>query len=100
MSVHWDHTWVAGTDFGKVKHLILYDYAIHWFDIVNCFFADRKIQRVYASAAKTRTQSVQPPLLGQALIELEDAQVSLAFDAETKFGMQDRTFVAGRTGSI
>ena len=34
------------------------------------------------------------------MIEFEDAQASLAFDADTKFGAQDRSFVAGTTGSI
>ncbi len=100
LSVHWDHGWVKGTEFEKVKHLILYDYAIHWFDIVSCFMEGRPAKRVYASMARTTTQSVAPPLLGQALIEFDGAQASLAFDADTKFGSQDRTYVAGSQGSI
>jgi predicted dehydrogenase len=100
LSVHWDHSWVKGTEFEKVKHLILYDYAIHWFDIVSCFLEGRPAQRVFASVARTTTQSVTPALLGQALIEFDGAQASLAFDADTKFGSQDRTYVAGSKGSI
>ncbi len=99
-SVHWDHSWVAGTEFEKVQHLILYDYGIHWFDIVHCLFAGRYPKRVYASVARSPSQQVKPPLLAQAMIEFEDAQASLAFDADTKFGAQDRSFVAGTTGSI
>ena len=38
LSCHWDHTWTAGTEFENIRHLILYDYAIHWFDILRCFF--------------------------------------------------------------
>ena len=57
LSVHWDHSWVKGTEFEKIKHLILYDYAIHWFDIVNCFLRGRKARRVYASYAKTNSQA-------------------------------------------
>ncbi|HTN74816.1 MAG TPA: Gfo/Idh/MocA family oxidoreductase, partial [Pirellulaceae bacterium] len=33
LSVHWSHAWVEGTPFEQVKHLLLYDYAIHWFVI-------------------------------------------------------------------
>jgi len=100
MSVHWDHTWVQGTEFEKINHLILYDYAIHWFDILNCFFDDRETIRVYASVAKARSQKVSPPLLGQVLLEYADAQASLAFDANLRFGSQDRTFISGSLGSI
>ena len=49
MSVHWDHTWTEGTEFEKVRHLILYDFAIHWFDMVNCLLADKTPKRVFAS---------------------------------------------------
>ena len=39
MSVHWDHNWVVGTAFDDLQHLILYDFAIHWFDAATTFFA-------------------------------------------------------------
>jgi predicted dehydrogenase len=101
LSVHWDHGgMVAGSPFEHVKHLILYDYAIHWFDIVNCFLSDRQPRRVFASTARSRSQHIAPNLLGQALIEFDDAQVSLAFDADTRFGQQDRSYLAGSLGSI
>lgn len=100
LSVHWDHTWITGTEFEKVKHLILYDYAIHWFDLVNCYLSDRKVQSIFASTARTKGQAIMPALLGQALIQFDDAQASLAFDADTPFGNQDRTFIAGSEGSI
>jgi predicted dehydrogenase len=100
LSVHWDHGWVAGTPFESVKHLILYDYAIHWFDIVLCFLAGKPATSVFASTARSASQHVAPNLLGQALIEFEGAQASLAFDADTRFGSQDRTYVAGSLGSL
>ncbi|MCX6895823.1 MAG: Gfo/Idh/MocA family oxidoreductase [Verrucomicrobia bacterium] len=31
MSLNWDHTWIAGTPFEQVRHVVLYDFAIHWF---------------------------------------------------------------------
>ncbi len=100
LSVHWDHSWVAGTPFEKVKHLILYDYAIHWFDMVVCLLAPQRAKRVFASTARTPTQTIAPALLGQALIEFEHAQATLAFDAHTPIGRQDRSMLAGALGSI
>ena len=32
--VSFDHSWVKGTPFEQVHHLILYDFAIHWFDFL------------------------------------------------------------------
>lgn len=100
MSVHWDHTWTEGTEFEKVKHLILYDFAIHWFDMVNCLLSSQTPQRVFASVARTKRQRIMPPLLGQALIEFGNAQASLAFDADTDVGPNDRVYVTGANGSI
>jgi predicted dehydrogenase len=100
LAVHWSHAWVAGTPFEDVKHLILYDYAIHWFDITRCLLPGQTPLRVYASHAHSRTQSVRPPLLGQALVEFEHAQATLSFDGDTPFGRQDRTYVAGSQASI
>lgn len=99
LAVHWDHGWTLGTPFEKVRHLILYDYAIHWFDIVNCFLRDRPAKRVFASFAFSQMQTVGVPLLAQALMEFDGAQASLAFDADTPFGSQNRTYVAGSLGS-
>jgi len=100
MSVHWNHGWVQGTEFDKIKHVILYDFAIHWFDLLTCFLDKRQVLRVYASVARTPTQKASPPLLAQALVEYEGAQASLAFDADTQYGPQDRTYVTGSRATI
>ncbi|MDG2385355.1 MAG: Gfo/Idh/MocA family oxidoreductase [Pirellulaceae bacterium] len=100
LSVHWDHSWVEGTEFAKIHHLILYDYAIHWFDMVTCLMGDRPALRVYASAVQSASQTIGPPLLGQAMIEYENGQASLSFDAHTKFGEQDRSLITGSKGTI
>ena len=98
--MHWDHGWVKGTEFDKVRHLILYDYAIHWFDIVACFMGRREAKQVYATVARSPAQEAQPPLLAQVMIEYEGGQASLVFDGDTRFGKQDRTFIAGTGGTI
>jgi predicted dehydrogenase len=100
LGCHWDHTWTAGTEFEKIKHLILYDYAIHWFDIVRCFFPGKSVQRVFASTARVPDQQLRPSLLAQVLIEFEEGQASLAFDAGVPHGQLDQTFLGGTSGSF
>ena len=41
-----------------------------------------------------------PPLLSQVIVEYENGQASLSFDADTLFGEQDRTFVSGTRGAL
>jgi predicted dehydrogenase len=100
LAVHWDHNWVKGTKFDEVRHLVLYDFAIHWFDILTCLMGSRSPRRVFASLAASPCQSAAPPLLAQALVEYEDAQASLVFDADTRFGSQQTTCVIGSEGTI
>ncbi len=99
-TMHWDHNWIIGTPFERIEHLILYDFAIHWFDLAVCFFGERKPQSVYATAARAAGQRAKPPMLAQALIEFEGGQASLVFNANVTHGQEDRTFVAGTSGSI
>ena len=56
LAVHWDHNWIVGTEFEKVRHIVLYDFAIHWFDIVTCFFGSRDAKRVFATNSRSATQ--------------------------------------------
>lgn len=98
--VHWDHSWVGGTPFESLRHVILYDYAIHWFDFVMTLLTKVEARRVYATATRSASQTVRPPLLAQAVIEFDSAQASLAFDAHTRFGQLDRTLVVGSRGTI
>lgn len=100
LGVCWDHNWILNTEFNNVHHVVLYDFAIHWFDIVTQFFGERRPQRVFASLARSSSQTAAPPLLGQALIEYEGGQASLTFDADVRFGHQDFTYVTGSAGTI
>jgi predicted dehydrogenase len=97
---HWDHSWVKGGPFEEVDHLILYDFAIHWFDFLNTLMGPVKPTRVYASRVRAATQAVRPPLLAQALIEYDSAQASLIFDGFSQFDPIDRTLVIGSNGTI
>jgi predicted dehydrogenase len=98
--VHWDHSWVKGTVFESIRHLILYDFGIHWFDFVTNIMHSAPVRRVYASMARSATQTIAPPLLAQAIVEFEATQATLIFDGYTRYDRLDRTFVVGNHGAI
>ncbi|MFB3785281.1 MAG: Gfo/Idh/MocA family protein [bacterium] len=99
-TVHWDHSWIKGTEFEKIKHVILYDFAIHWFDIVSCFMGGRTARRVFASVTRGAGQKVQPPLLAHAAADFEGAQATWSFNAASGFGPLDQTLIVGTKGSL
>lgn len=99
-TLHWDHGWIIGTAFEKIEHLILYDFGIHWFDLAACFFGDRKPLSMYAAATRATGQLAQVPMLAQAVSEFDGGQASLFFNANVAHGQEDRTVVAGTTGTI
>ena len=97
---HWNHDWIAETDFDGIAHAILYDYAIHWFDMVATLFAEYDPQTVAATTARAPEQTATPPLLGQVIIGYDGAQVTLSFDGNTRHGTSDRTVVTGTAGTV
>ena len=99
-SVHWDHSWIAGTPFEDIADLVLYDFGIHWFDMAAALLAGRTVLSVYASAARSPAQNVRPALLAQVAIQCEDAQIGLFFNGYTQQGQRDRTYVVGTQGSF
>jgi predicted dehydrogenase len=95
VAMQWDHNWIKELAFDKIHHIILYDFAIHWFDFAASIFAGKKARRIYACVTRSAAQSATPPLLGQALVEYEGAQASLLFDGDARFGAEDRTTIVG-----
>lgn len=99
-SVHWDHTWIAGTPFEEVEDVILYDFGIHWFDFLNTVLRGRDITRVQASRSRAAGQTARPAMLAQVIVEFEGGQASLVFDGHIKYGMRAETYVGGTSGAL
>jgi predicted dehydrogenase len=99
VGVHWDHTWTKGTPAEDIDDLVLYDFGIHWFDFVASLIGPKGVS-VYATRAYATGQTLRPPLLAQALVAFEGGQASLVFDADTRYGALDTTYVAGTAGSL
>ncbi len=99
MSLQFDHNWTEGTPFEEVHHLILFDFAIHWFDILQAL-AGQPATRVFASVRRSRTQRVRPPLLAHAVIDWPDLQATLAINGDTRLGQCDRTVITGDAATL
>ena len=100
-SLQWDQTWVQGIpSFEEMDHLILFDFAVHWFDIVSCLMTGRKPKIVYASAIRHSAQVYQPPALASAIIDYPDAQVRMSFNGHCALGEEDVTTVVGTKGTL
>lgn len=100
--VHWDHTWIAGTPFERIRDVVLYDFAIHWFDFAATILnaSNTPATRIYASRSRAAGQSIEPPMLAQVAFEFEGGQGSMAFDAALPFGSRDETLIGGTRGTL
>ena len=100
-SLQCDQTWIKGLpSFESMKHLILFDFAIHWFDIASCLMVGHKPIRVYASAVRHSKQIYSPPALASVIIDYTDAQVRMSFNAHCTQGEEDVTTVVGTKGTL
>jgi predicted dehydrogenase len=100
-NLQWDQTWIKGTsEFESIHHLILFDFAVHWFDITTCIMTGQTPTRVMASAIRYDEQVYTPPALASAIIEYPGAQVRMSFNAHTTLGEEDVTTVVGTKGTL
>ena len=100
-SLQWDQTWTQGIpSCEEMKHLILFDFAIHWFDITACLMNVQKPVSIFASVARHAGQVFKPPALASLSIEYPDTQVRMSFNAHCKQGEEDVTTVVGTKGTL
>jgi predicted dehydrogenase len=100
LNCHWNHEWIANTPFNRVHHIVLYDYAIHWFDALSTFMPDATPKRVFSTLKHAKDQKARPPLLGQSMIEFDTGHATLVFDAKTDFDGSDDGIVVGSKGTL
>jgi len=94
-AVSFDHSWVVGTPFDEMYDLVLYDFAIHWFDMLSCYLMPQEPTRVFAAVGQAKGQTPKPPLLAHVLVDYPAAQATLSFNAAAPFGHRDRTYLVG-----
>ena len=100
IQIAWDHSWIKGTPFESVRHIILYDFAIHWFDIVTCVFGSRRAKEVYAHASLSPGQTIVPAMNAYAVVNYEGGTATLAFHANTPFDPLESIVVTGTKGTF
>ncbi len=101
LSLQWDQTWITGIEsFESIHHLILYDFAVHWFDITNCFMSGQDPVSVYASAVRFKDQKFTPPAIASAIVNYPEAQANMSFNSHTLLGEEDVTTVVGTKGTL
>lgn len=100
MVLNWDHTWTAGTPFEEIRHLMMEDFGIHWFDAARSFFTSGKAASVMASVAKFPDQPMDPPLLASAVISFGEGMATLAFNGCSRHGARETCTVIGTQGTM
>ncbi|MGJ3243578.1 MAG: Gfo/Idh/MocA family protein [Opitutales bacterium] len=98
--INWDHTWVKGTAFETMRHLILYDFAVHWLDMVRLFFGDRPCETVFANNTFAPPQEIGVPMMASVVAGFANGQASLDFDGHSRFLQGERLSIRGSAGSI
>jgi predicted dehydrogenase len=100
-TLHWDHTWTAGTHFENIPELILYDFGIHWFDIATLLMGGQLPVELHAIHSQLSYQRIRPPFAASIIAQyLSGAQVRLNFNAHVQHGQADRTVLAGSKGTL
>lgn len=100
MVMAWDHTWTRGSKFEELHHLILSDFAIHWFDIAACVFGERQARSVFANTVKAPHQDMKPPMLSNAVINFGDGLATLGFSAYQSLAPQEYLCCVGSKGTL
>ena len=100
INLNWDHTWIRGTPFEEIHHVVLYDFAIHWFDMAALFFQGRAARSVFAANAFAPGQQLKPPMIGSATVAFAGGTATLNFDAHSRFGAEESICITGSRGTL
>ena len=98
--LNWDHTWIQGTPFETIRHIILYDFAVHWVDMAVNFFPTQSAERAFGTVRKAKNQALESPLIGGATIQFSNGVANLAFDGQCSQGALERIVITGDKGVL
>ena len=100
VSIDWDHSWTVGTAFDHTPNLVLFDFGMHWFDLVACLLDGREVWEVSATTGRTPTQASPQPMLAEVLMTGPDLNIHLRFNGDCPSNPHDRTEVVGSEGTL
>ncbi len=97
---HWDHRWIKDTPFEDMRHMLLYDFAIHWFDICSCFLGGAQAERVFAAAQCFPAQEYRPASMASVILDVPGVQVNMQFHAHMSQGSEHSVVLSGSKGTL
>ncbi|NHF62339.1 Gfo/Idh/MocA family protein [Microcella pacifica] len=101
--VYWDHDsdFADNPAFNSMEDLILYDFGIHWFDLLANLFRNRQeATGVVAMTGSRPGQKMAVATQAQVLIQFPAAQATLLFRGATKVQQRGGYEVHGTLGSL
>ena len=101
--VYWDHDsdFADNPAFNAMEDLILYDFGIHWFDLLaNLFRGQQEATGVVAMKGSRPGQRMAVATQAQVLVDFPAAQASLLFRGATKVPQRGGYEVHGTKGSL
>lgn len=100
MVMAWDHSWCRGLPYEKQRHLILFDFAIHWFDIAAKVFGQRQARSVFANAVPAPHQNMECPMLANAIVNYGDGLATLGFSGYESIAPLEYICCVGSKGTF
>ncbi len=100
VDMNWDHTWIQGTAFEQVHHVMLYDFAIHWMDMLRVFLGDREAVSVSAFSSHAPGQEMKPDMMACAQFRFENALATILVDGHSKVAPREQIRIVGSKGVL
>jgi predicted dehydrogenase len=102
-ALYWPHDVDVGGNpvFSRMENLILYDFGIHWFDLIATLFADHgPAVSVYATVGRTVDQVISVPTSAQVFVEFPRAAATLVLRGASHRARSGSYRVDGTAGSL
>lgn len=102
-AVYWPHDLgvQAHPVFSQMEDLILYDFGIHWFDVIARLFAGHgQAHSVYASVGRRSDQVISVPTQAQVVISYENASATLVLRGSSRLVESGSYRVDGSAGVL
>jgi predicted dehydrogenase len=102
-SVYWPHDAIVESDpaFATMTDLILYDFGIHWFDLVAQLMRDAgRAFRVYAATFTRKGSRIEVPTDADVIVEFEHGHAALRFRGSAERSESGSYRIEGTRGTI
>ena len=100
-SAYWGHDLLLQDHvLGQDPNLLLYDFTIHWFDLIANLLPEHQARSVYAVTGVRNGQIIAVPTIASIIIDFDVVQVSINMRASARAEDTGYFHVAGSKGSV